>query len=600
MNPAPIPVSGPASGKACRIDKPFRALDRAGRPEGVELLLAAVNIRIDNLDSIAEFCGVSPKADLEDLLAAGWRRWGTGLAAQMRGAFAFVLRDLADGTIYAARDQFGLAPLFVSETDNHLIFAQTSQSLRAALGFSPADDRTMLADFIAGAYLERERTFFEGIARFPAAHWALYRKGECQRQRYWSLSDVAADPHPEAPVERFRTLLDRSVARCIRPGETALMLSGGLDSSAIAASASLAAPLSGSGPLDALSLTYRDTPGWCDDRHLAAVAAKTGLDPVEVAGDIHDPLQDMAFWLRAVDGPHLPRGHSVSFQLLHLARGMGDGVVLSGHGGDEVVSYGFGRLNELAKRGAWWQLWRETSAASQLYGDDRIALFRRYLSHKPYLRRLIRRLGRNAVENSPVQRRYLSEDAVRAIEPDRYDIRPAAGRLDHDERMLHLEALDHALQPGSLEVFALCSHAAGVETRLPFYDVDLVEQSFSLPSEWKLRDGLSRYVLRAAYRGDLPEETLNRQDKFDFTSAFVGGLVSQTDKVLDLTDPAVADPWGLVERGSLAEARESLYRNGAGIALGDAFFLWRVAILAMWADIAHEPLPAAPFPHSDN
>ena len=600
MNSTSITAHGPAPGQACRIEKPFRVRDRDGRSEEVEFLLAAVNIRIDNFAAIAEACGISPKASLEDLLAAGWRRWGTGLAARLRGAFALVLRDLTDGTIYAARDHFGLAPLFVTETDDALFFGQTSQSLRVALGRSPADDRTMLADFIAGAYLERERTFFEGITRFPAAHWALYRQGDRQRQRYWSLSDVAADPHPDAPVERFRALLDRSVAQCIQPGQTALMLSGGLDSSAIAASASLSGAQSGSGPLDALSLTYRETHGWCDDRHLAAVAARTGLDPVEVAGDVHDPLQDMAFWLRAVDGPHLPRGHSVSFQLLHLARRMGDGVVLSGHGGDEVVSYGFGRLNELAKRGAWWQLWRETRAASQLYGDDRLALFRRYLSHKPYLRRLIRRLARKIAEESTVQRRYLSDDAVRAIEPDRYDIRPAAGRLDHDERMLHLEALDHALQPGSLEVFALCSHAAGVDTRLPFYDVELVEQSFSLPSKWKLRDGLSRYVLRAAYRGDLPDETLNRRDKFDFTSAFLAGLVSQKGKVLDLTGPAVADPWGLVDRRSLADARESLYRNGAGIDLGDAFFLWRVAVLAMWAEIAHAPLPAAPFPHSDN
>ena len=67
-------MSGPASGTACWIEKPFHARDREGQANGAELLLAAVNIRIDNLDSIAEFCGVSPKADLENLLAAGWRR----------------------------------------------------------------------------------------------------------------------------------------------------------------------------------------------------------------------------------------------------------------------------------------------------------------------------------------------------------------------------------------------------------------------------------------------------------------------------------------------------------------------------------------------
>ena len=573
--------------EACRIAKNGGTHAENVPAHGIKLLLKAVNTRIDNRAAIADQCGISQEAELEDLLAAGWHRWGTGLATHLRGAFAFVLCDTAQGTLYVARDHFGLAPLFVGNDDSDWIFGQTSQAVRAALGRPLCDDRTMLADFIAGAYLERERTFFTGVERFPAAHWAVCRGDEQRRERYWSLSAIAREPEPQAPVERFRTLLDRSVSACVRPGETALMLSGGLDSSAIAASAAHG----DTAPLDTLSLTYRKTAGWNDDRHLSAVASMTGLDPVEVAGDVHDPLDNMEFWLRAVDGPHLPRGHSVSFQLLQKAAAMGDSIVLSGHGGDEVVSYGFGRLNELAKRGQWWQLWRETRASSQLYGDDRIALFRRYLSHKRYLRRLIRRLARNVGDPPPVQRGYLSQDAVRDIPPDRYDFRPAAGRLDHDERMLHQEALDHALQPGSLEVFALCSHAVGVDTRLPFYDVDLVEHSFSLPSEWKLRDGLSRYILRAAYRGDLPEETLQRRDKFDFTPAFVAGLVAQTEKMLDLTQPATADPWGLVDRRALEDARESLYRNGAAIELGDAFFLWRVAILGLWAQISRDHAP---------
>lgn len=573
--------------EACRIEKGRGVRAENDSARRIRLLLNAVNTRIDNRGEIAGQCAISPDADLEDLLAAGWQRWGTDLATHLRGAFAFVLCDSAEGTLYAARDQFGLAPLFVSVDDSHWYFGQTSQAVRALLGSSLPDDRLMLSDFIAGDYIERERTFFIGVERFPAAHWILYRGNTQTRQRYWSLSDVARQPEPREPVERFRALLDESVAASIRPGETALMLSGGLDSSAIAASAVHA----DTAPLDALSLTYRKTPGWNDGEHLSAVAAMTKLHPVEVAGDGHDPLSDMHFWLRAVDGPHLPRGLSVSFQLLKKAAGMGDMIVLSGHGGDEVVSYGFGRLNELAKQGRWWQLWRETRAGSQLYGQDRIALFRRYLSHKRYLRRLIRRLARDAGGPPPVQRGYLSQDAVRDIPPDRYDFRPAAGRLDHDERMLQQELLDHALQPGSLEVFALCSHAVGVETRLPFYNLDLVEHSFSLPSEWKLRDGFSRYIVRAAYRGDLPEMTLRRRDKFDFTSAFMAGLVGAGEKVLDLTDPAVADPWGLVDRRVLEQARDSLYRDGAAMRSGDAFFLWRVAILGMWAEISREPLP---------
>ena len=570
---------------ACRIAKVDLRPDSTAIG-GARLLLVAANTRIDNGAELAAACGISPRANLEELLAAGWQRWGTGLAERLRGPFAFALLDSNAGLVYVARDHFGLAPLFISETNQFLWLGLTSQSLRAVMDVPPPDDHVMLADFVAGSYLERARTFFIGIERFPAAHWAVYRQGEKSRTQFWSLSDIAAQRDPVAPVERFRELLDKSVSACVQSHSTTLMLSGGLDSSAIAASAS---QLDGA-PLHALSLTYRNTPHWNDDRHLSAVAAMTGLEPVEVAGDVHDPFQDMDFWLRAVDGPHLPRGHSVSFQLLKMAQAMGDHVVLSGHGGDEVVSYGFGRLNELAKLGRWWQLWRETSASSQLYGDDRIALFRRYLSHKRLLRPLIRRLGRNVGGQMPIQRRFLSEDAARELPADRYDVRPAAGRLDHDERMLQEEALKSALQPGSLEVFALCSRAVGVETRLPFYDVDLVELSVSLPSEWKLREGLSRYVLRAAYSGALPEVTLARRDKFDFTAAFIAGLVKQREKVLDLTAPEMADRWDLVSRESLTAARESLYRNGTSIERVDAFFLWRVAILGMWADISRAPL----------
>jgi asparagine synthase (glutamine-hydrolysing) len=574
----------------CRIKKVGQQCDPAGSGSRIDLLLAAPNIRIDNNGAIAQACGISPAAKLEDLLAAGWQKWGTGLAAQLRGAFAFVLRDRTNGACYAARDQFGLSPLFVRETSDSFHFGRTSQALRAAENDGFSDDRLMLADFVAGAYIERKRTFFIGIERFPEAHWALYHGNEKRQQRYWSLSDVQANPDPDAPVERFRALLDRSVAACLRPGETALMLSGGLDSSAIAASAAAL----GDVPLDALSLTYHQSQDWCDDKHLAAVADMIGLAPLEVAGDAHDPLQDMEFWLRAVDGPYLPQGHSVSFQLLKKATEIGDSIVLCGHGGDEIVSYGFGRLNELAIAGRWWQLWRETHAASQLYGNGRIALFRRYLSHKPYLRPLIRWLGRNVGRKAPVQRRFLSEHATHDIPAGRYDSRPAAGRLDHDERMLHREALEQALQPGSLEVFALCSYAVGVETRMPFYDVELTELSFSLPSALKMRDGFSRYVLRAAYRGDLPEATLKRRDKFNFAPAFIAGLVSQRDKVLDLTQADFADPWHIVNRRSLDEARESLYRNGAAMDTPDAFFLWRVAVLGLWSRILREPV--ADFP----
>ncbi len=163
---------------------------------------------------------------------------------------------------------------------------------------------------------------------------------------------------------------------------------------------------------------------------------------------------------------------------------------------------------------------------------------------------------------------------------------------DHDDRMIQEQALGIPLQSIALDIFSECGAAVGVEARHPFLNVDLVEFSLSLPSDWKLRDGYSRFILRKAYAGDLPEITLKRRDKFDFYGAFIAGLVDQREKVLDLTGPGLADRWGLVNRESLNAARDRLYRNGTGIDRIEAFFLWRVAILAMWADISRMPLDA--------
>ncbi|MFN4019908.1 MAG: asparagine synthase-related protein [Erythrobacter sp.] len=554
----------------------------------VHVLVLAPNCRIDNAAGLSESCGLGQPNDLQALLVAGWRKWGTTLAQQMRGAFAFVLYDCTTHSVYAARDHFGLSPLFVADRQDRLYFGTSSQAVRAILTETVEDNELLLADFVSGILTDRTQTFFRGIDRFPQAHWALYSAGRAQSRQYWALSDVPAREAPQEPAEQFRVLLDRAVGNCVRPGETALMLSGGLDSSAIAVSA---ADLPGE-RLTTFSLTYRNTPGWCDAPHLSAVARATGLQPIEVPADRHQPLNDMEFWLAAVDGPYLSYGHSVSFQLPRMAKDAGASIVLTGHGGDEVVSYGFGRLNELALAGKWFQLWMETKGVAGLLGDSRTEIFGRYLAHFKSLRPILSRLRNSNRQIEQTTIAFLDPEFSRQIAPDRYLRTSVYHKANHTERMAHEEALSVPLQLIANEIIALCGAAVGIEARSPFFSVDLVEFSLSLPSEWKLRNGLSRYILRRAYAGALPEETLKRRDKFDFTRPFIAGLVDQRDKVLDLTGSDLAHRWGLVNRDGLTRARDNLYRNGTGIDRLEAFFLWRVAMLAMWAEVARQPLAA--------
>ncbi len=561
------------------------------------LLLTGINFRLDNRGELAADLGLDGAGD-EAILLAGWAQWGEGVPDRLRGAFSFVIHDRAAGTVFLARDIFGLSPLYYSLDEDRLLAASTPVALRSMLPEIPRHDARMLSDFVSGAVLEKERTFFEGCRRLPPAHHLTVSRDDERQATYWSIADIDALHAPEEPEERFRTLFDAAVARTFVPGETAILLSGGLDSSAIAGSAH-ACNLSQDG-WPAYAMTFPDADHWNDAPHLRAAARSARCTLHEYPSDTHDPFADMERWLAAVDGPYLPAGHSISMRLAPIIHAAGPRVALSGHGGDEIVSYGFGRLNELAKAGKWPAVWREIGALTDLQGGSRLMMFRIYLSHLNWVRRIERRLAHLRKRDEVVSETYLAPARFAQLETDRYQFRPARNRIDHDERMLHEEALTSALQPLSLEVFALCGDDSGVEIRMPFYDRDLAEYSLSLPSCTKLRDGQSRHILRGAMADRMPAELVRRTDKYEFSPHFRAGLAARGARVMTLTDPGAPGIADYVNLARLQTARDNFQQKGAHVDMLDALFLWRVGILNLWLnDVALRRHSAALLPLDD-
>lgn len=554
----------------------------------VIIAFKSLGLRIDNWSELAEELELIEAPMIDQLLIAAWQKWREGMADRLRGSFAFLLIERDSGVIFLARDIFGLAPLSYCLEAHRLIAAASSLGVRRISGRHHQPDEVMLADFLSGAIRETERTFFSDVTRLPPAHWIRIQNGAITRQRYWSAQNVARKVEsPDAPKE-FRSLFDRSVRQQGFDERSVLLLSGGLDSSAIAGSLCKADyPVC---PLEAISMTYPDTPGWSDGQHLEALCSTLRINLQECPSDAHSPLSDMEKWLTVMDGPYLPPGHSVSSRLLDQAFDRGFTKVFMGNGGDEIVSYGFGRLNELAQARHWFELWRECRAASSLFAQSRAQIFRKYLRHSHKFRKFESWLGRYAKSTQGLEAAILSPRLAGQVDGARYTTRRANQDPCHDERMIHEEALGSPILPLSLEVYALCGQAAGVRVMMPFYDRDLAEFSLSLPSIWKLRDGLSRYVLRESMKGDLPDSMLYRQDKFDFSGNFVRGLLADRDKVLRLTDPAGAPLADYVDFDALLVAREILVRNGCELDYPSALKLWRAAILRMWLEIAERPL----------
>jgi len=352
--------------------------------------------------------------------------------------------------------------------------------------------------------------------------------------------------------------------------------------------------------LPCLSMTFSQTPNWKDEAHLKAVVAHCGaIDHRKVKSDAFDPLDRADFWLSELDGPYFPYGHAVTCQILDICRERGLDIVLHGHGGDEIVSYGFGRLNELALQRKWWTLWRQTSGPAHLAGSSRMKLLLKYLSHYPLVRKILLRLY--ARVSPPLSgadegaEAYVDAGLLDEVGHARYDVQIPGNSKFHNERMIQEDNLTNPSQPLSLEVIAISSAALGVQTRMPFYDKALVEYCLSLPSRWKLDKGLTRYILREAFRGDLPASVLRRKDKYDFTDTFKTGLLTRRQALLELTDPGQHAVGPYVNLQTLNRIRNTLIAENEDIDRFDFFFLWRVAILSKWLNIRDKKLSKPDF-----
>ncbi len=544
---------------------------------------------LTNGDELAAELGLDPGAGERALIGEGWRRWGHDLWARLRGNFAVFLHDEQDGASTLARDVFGLEPLFYSDCGQALTVSNCPWAVRLMSELEPERSGAKIAEFLSGTANDATGTYYTQIHRLAPAHALVWKGGRAEIRRYWSLGEVPRDQDPPGAAEIFRSLFDRSVARSAgHAGKAGVMLSGGLDSSSLLASC-MAQPEKIAPPA-VFSKTFYNSPEWSDGEFLRQLHSAYPLEASELAYETHHPLLNMERQMRVLDGPTFAYGLSSSVALLEMAHDAGSTIVLNGHGGDEVVSYGSGRLNELAMAGQWLALWRQTGPVAGLHNAARSQIFARYLAHKPWLRPIAWRFGAKAVlEGQGLTGSLVHRDLVSVLESNRDNAKPAYNRIDHDERMIQEDALNSPLQPHALETIVLSSRSVGVETCMPFYDRDLAEFSLSLASHHKLDGGQTRAILRRAMAGRLPPRLLGRADKFDFYPSFLAALFADEEPLRDWANPGNPQLADYVDAAWLEGFWRDLPEDPRLCSRPQIMAIWRVATLSMWLAENGEP-----------
>ena len=440
----------------------------------------------------------------------------------LRGMFAFGVWNRRTRELFLARDRLGVKPLYYALTpDGSIYFASEIKAIFAAGAVKPAMNSAVLPDYLANHAPSGEHTMFAGVKRLLPGHTLVWRNGEVRIERYWDL-DLSASHAPERRSEsdmisEYRERLREAVRlRLMADVPLGSFLSGGIDSAAITA---LMSELMGGG-VKTFSVAFAERES-NELRYARMVAERFRADHHEV---VVTPEQFFGALPRLVWYEDEPIAHPSSIPLYFVSRLAAQHVkvVLTGEGSDETLA-GYGRYLTTKYNLALGRAWQ------RMGGGHLRPVTRAMIDGLPARSRSRQRMARTflylpadletlyfdnfSVFSRRQQAELLSPQAKALIGClDPYAAIKASlrntGATSLLNRLLYADTKTYLHE--LLMKQDQMSMAASIESRVPFLDHPLMEFAAGLPERMKLRGRTTKYVLRAAMKGLLPDEILTR------------------------------------------------------------------------------------------
>jgi asparagine synthase (glutamine-hydrolysing) len=527
-----------------------------------------------------------------EVLVHLYEEHGERLVERLRGMFAFALWDSRKRRLLCARDRVGKKPLFWARHGSRVWFASELQALLQDPDLDRVVDPTALVSFLALQYVPTPRSAFMGIHKIPPASTLTVSEDGDHIRRYWSLD--YSSKHDAVPIEELEERLREQIREATRirlmsDVPLGAFLSGGVDSSAIVAA--MAEELSG--PVKTFSIGFPDE-AFDELGYARIVAERFSTDHHEFIVR-PDALSIMSKLARHYGEPFADPSAIPSFHLAELA-GRHVTVALNGDGGDESFA-GYSRYlcADRAPHLDWVPRGLQLLApiASNIFGEG---------SHDASFRTKVARLARILAMPSP--KRYATAMSAfddvrrsRLLTPEFASAANAsvecdfAAVWDHStgrervDRMLDLDVQTYL--PGDLLVkMDIATMASSVEARSPFLDHHLMEFAARLPADYKLNGTASKWLLRQALRGWIPDEILDRP-KMGFGVPLARWF---REDLRDLPAEILLDRRSLDRGYFRAGEIESLIREHCSGAADHSLRLWVLLQLEMWhRDVVEVP-----------
>jgi asparagine synthase (glutamine-hydrolysing) len=530
---------------------PEDAADRQPAQSNDGSLLLVGDMRIDNRADLARALGIADRSSVPDsaFVLAAYDRWGEAMLDRLFGDFALAVVDRRRGGVLLARDHVGASPLVVHERPGAVAFASTALALTGLKGVGHALDTLGAAEYLAVGICS-ERTFVEGVRRVPPATALWIDASGVRRWKWW-------DPDPTKTVDLgspgaherdLRGALDDAVAARLRStGDLGALMSGGLDSTSVAATAATMLA-----PHEIRTYTAAPPAGWDVGKRPGWDADESAL--VRALAELHPNMSPR--FLNVSPGATLLGGHEELWELgagptrnpcnwlwMYAARrtAAAEGVttLLTGHRGNFHFSAdGSDWLAELVRAGRIATAAREAVAWRRASGQSAYRVLRTHFV-SPLLPPGVSRWLRKILGRKTPRDEWIAMAAVRPEVHAALDLARLNPLLDKSlpQRVAELASLQGGFAEQA-ETGLVAAALTGVEFRDATGDRRILEVALRQPEWTRRHDGIARAVARGAMADRLPPAIVARTRRgeqlpnwLDVMTAARGELVAELEEL---------------------------------------------------------------------
>jgi asparagine synthase (glutamine-hydrolysing) len=535
-----------------------------------------------------------------EVIVSAYNEWGMDCLQRFVGMFALALWDKRIGTLFLARDRIGIKPLYYYYDGGTFLFASELKALMAFDGFPRDIDLDAVPIYLHYQYIPAPRTVFRNTHKLLPGHYLAYDGGSLNQRAYWTLpkvveGDLFKGDEMEAVDELERILGEAVSCRLISDVPLGALLSGGIDSSIVAALMQKASPV----PVRTFSIGFREA-GYDEAPWAAQVAKHLGTDHTEFYVTPQEALDLIPRLPEIYDEPFGDASAVPTSLVSRLARTQVT-VALSGDGGDEqfagyvrywstqAMATGFQRLPEPVRKSVGWILEQvPASWVERCYMPWRDLLPQRFrvTNFPDKWQKLVKLMSWMRVEDLyRMSICYWSD----------YDLKilcgqgPAPTRFEETfketegwpilARLMRVDQKTY-LPDAMLTKVDRASMAFSLEVRVPLLDHRVVAFTATIPDQFNYRNGTGKYLLRKLLARHVPEALFDRP-KMGFGVPIDGWLRRELkDLLLDYLSPDRLRKEGLFRPAEV----EKKIREHMDFKAFHQYRLWALLMWEMWRE----------------